>query len=122
MPGAVRLAKVGHIHETLINEMLLNPQITKKELATAFGYTEGWISRVTRSDAFMARLEERRRQLIDPQVKAQLNKRLEAATMQACEQIQRRLDAGDNADLALQALAPLAAASGLTRPSNKKPK
>jgi hypothetical protein len=113
MSGNQEIKKVSHIHECIINEMLLNPQVMQKELCEMFGYSQSWMARLTNSDSFQARLAERRRELVDPVLAARLNDRLKSAVVQSVDQIQRKLDAGDNADLALQSLGVFAEAAGV---------
>lgn len=113
MSGNQEIKKVSHIHECIINEMLLNPQITSKELCEQFGYSPSWMSRLMNSDSFEARLAERRRELVDPILAARLNDKLKAAVVQSVDHIQRQLNAGDNASLALQSLGVFAEAAGV---------
>jgi hypothetical protein len=119
MSSKQTIDKVSHIHECIINEMLLNPAVTQQDLSMMFGYSVSWMSRLINSDSFQARLAERRRELIDPVLKVRLEDRLKSAVMQSTEQIQRRLDAGDNADLALQSLGVLTDALGALNPPKK---
>lgn len=119
MPGNQRVVKVSHIHECIINEMLLEPRITQVQLCEMFGYSPGWMTRLINSDSFQARLAERRQELIDPAIKARLNDRLKSVVMQSAEQIQRKLDAGDNAQLALDSLGVFTEALGILNPGKK---
>lgn len=98
------LVKVGFQHEAIIDVMLARPRIMNKELAEAFGYTPGWIGRLINSDAFQARIAQRKAELTDPGIARRINARLQGVTIQAAEVISRKLDATDSAEFALEAL------------------
>lgn len=98
------IVKIGFQHEPIVDAILARPRIEHKELAERFGYSAPWMSRLINSDAFQARLGERRQQLTDPALARRLNARLQGLTMQAVETLGRKLDATDSAELALQAL------------------
>ena len=104
MAGATSIERVSHIHECIINEMVADPTITQALLCEQFGYTPAWMSRIIGSDSFQARLAERRQQLLDPRLKQQLTEKLESVVLQSMEQIQRKLDSTESADLALESL------------------
>lgn len=119
MPGNQIITKVSHIHECIINEMLLDPRITQAQLSEMFGYSVSWMNRLINSDSFQARLAERRNELVNPTLKARLEDRLKSAALQSVDQIQRQLNAGDNADLALQSLGIFSEAMGMLNPPKK---
>lgn len=54
------IAQLSSIHEALIDYMVINPHHGLKELASRFGYSATWISQITNSDLFKARLRDRR--------------------------------------------------------------
>lgn len=119
MSGNQSIVKVSHIHECIINEMLLDPRISQVTLCEMFGYSQSWMTRVINSDSFQARLAARRQELIDPAIKAKLNDRLKSAVVQSTELIQRKLDAEGNANLALESLGVFSEAIGLLNPAKK---
>lgn len=98
------LLKVKFQHEAIIDVILRRPRIEQKELAEMFGYTRGWMSRLVNSDAFQARIAERRQQLTDPGIARRLNARVQSVTVQALDVVSRKLDATDSAEFALEAL------------------
>lgn len=98
------LKKVGFAHEAIIDVMLQRPRIQQKELAEMFGYTPGWMCRLINSDAFQARIAQRKAELTDPAIARRINARLQGLTIQAVDTLSRKLDASDSADLALEAL------------------
>ena len=64
--GAIQ--RVKYTHDALIDMIIANPAVSQGQLATAFGYTQGWLSRVMNSDAFQARLAARKMEVVDPQL------------------------------------------------------
>jgi len=76
--GTIQVKKVRYTTDAVIDEILVNPSISQGELAERFGYTQAWMSIIVNSDAFKNRLAERKGQLIDPQITASVEERLEA--------------------------------------------
>lgn len=107
-----RIAKVGYSHEAMIDLIIASPRITQNELASHFGYTVPWISRVIGSDAFQAALAKRREDVTDPFLIATVEERLKGIVIQSIDVIARKLAQSDNADLALKALDIGAKAAG----------
>lgn len=99
-----RIAKVKYNHDAMIDELIAKPDISQNELATKFGYSVQWISRVMGSDSFQARLAQRRDELIDPVLIEGINERLQGLASQSLEIIANKLAATQNADLALKSL------------------
>jgi hypothetical protein len=99
------LKKLTYTHEAMIDLILQEPTVTYKELAEVFGFSEGWISRVVGSDAFNARLAERKAALIDPIIARSLNERLRSVTVKAIDMISEKLSSDEaGAAYALDAL------------------
>jgi hypothetical protein len=89
------LAKIRYSHDGIIDEILLNPQITQRELAKMVGFTEGWLSICINSDAFKERLAERKGELVDPVIRASVQERLDAVARRALDRIIDVLDDPD---------------------------
>jgi len=85
------LKKLTYTHEAMIDLILQEPTVSYKELAEIFGFSEGWIQRVVGSDAFKARLSERKAALIDPVIARSLNERLRGVTVKAIDLISEKL-------------------------------
>lgn len=85
------IQKVRYTHEDCINRILVEPTISQNALAEIYGYTAGWMSIVMNSDAFQARLAERRQELIDPVLQATINERFRALTVRSLEVLQEKL-------------------------------
>ena len=97
--------KLQYTHDNMIDLMIANPRVTQREIASRFGYTEGWISQVVRSDGFRELYEKRRKELVDPTMLAHIENRLEALAARSMDVIQEALDTNANPEIALQALA-----------------
>ena len=63
MAQSASIATVNFSHEAVIDWMLSNPYKNLGVCATAFGYTQSWLSTVIHSDAFRAEYQRRRNQL-----------------------------------------------------------
>lgn len=117
---APTLQKVRFTHDAVIDEILLNPAITQRELAKMFGFTEGWMSIIVNSDAFKERLADRKGELVDPAIRAGINDRLDAVARRSLDKILERLDspmAGSIKNGDLVAMAKLGVGDKNTRPA-----
>lgn len=120
MAGAQSIEKVSHIHECIINDMIAEPTVTQLQLCERFGYSPGWMSRLINSDSFQARLAQRRQELLDPGIRAQLNERLKAVVVQSMDSIQQKLNSSESsADLALASLGIAAQGLGVMNPPKR---
>ena len=121
MEGAVErkatrpLVKLTYTHEAMIDLIISEPTVRPTELAVLFGFSHGWISRVLASDAFQARLAERKAILTDPLVAQSLNERLRGIAIHAVEIVGEKLAAEESASYALDALGLASGALGLGR-------
>lgn len=86
-----RLQKISYTHDAMIDLIIQRPDISQGELAELFGYTEGWVSIVKSSDAFQARLEERKGELVDPEIRATIEERFRAVTQQSLRVLAEKL-------------------------------
>ena len=72
------LAKISYTHDAMIDLIIAEPAVSQGDLAKFFGYTQSWVSTVKNSDAFQARLAERRGELIDPAIVASIDEKFRA--------------------------------------------
>ena len=89
--GAIRPTKLRYSHEAVIDMIIAKPGISQNTMAAMFGYTPGWLSTVMGSDAFKARLAERREEIVDPALKMGLEERFRAMTEKSLEVLQAKL-------------------------------
>jgi hypothetical protein len=102
LSGAI--SKVNYTHDAMIDMIIAEPSVTQRTLAARFGYTEGWVSQVFSSDAFKARLAERKGELVDPTIAASLEQRFEGVTRLAMDVLMERLSMNRSGELAIKAL------------------
>jgi hypothetical protein len=107
-----RIQKVRYSHEAMIDVILAEPTITQAQLATKFGVTQTWISRIYGSDAFQAVLAKRRAELIDPILIATMEDQIKGVAHQSLEIIAQKLEATQSADLALKSFSLMSTAMG----------
>lgn len=97
--------RLKYSHDAMADLITAEPTVTNKELAEIFGYSEGWVGQVVRSDSFQARLAERRERLVDPVIRRSVEDRLRHVTAKALDVLEARLDSPDaSAATALEAL------------------
>lgn len=102
--AANAVARVNYTHDAMIDLIIANPAISQNELAKHFGYSVPWLSRIRNSDAFLARLAERKKDIVDPGVIASVEEKLRAIVDKSAEIILDKLEKTQSADLALKAL------------------
>jgi len=107
-----RIAKVRYSHDAMIDLIIAEPMISQNKLAEIFGYSVPWVSRVYGSDAFQARLAERKAELVDPAIVEMLESRMKGVMIQSLDIIADKLEATKNADLALKAFDSTSKAMG----------
>ena len=87
------IARVRYSHDAMIDLLVAEPMITQNTIAEIFNRTPSWISQVVNSDAFQARLAERKEQLIDPVLTASIKDRLAAVAGRSLQLVLDRLQA-----------------------------
>lgn len=88
----VRLQKVRYTHQDMIDMIITQPWISQNELAARYGYSPGWVSTVLASDAFQSALAARRDEVVDPAMKASLEERFRAVTVQSLTKLMGELE------------------------------
>jgi DNA-binding MarR family transcriptional regulator len=102
--AAGAIARVRYTHDGMLDLILGNPTISQGQIASHFGYTQAWVSRIMNSDAFQARLAERKGELIDPTIVASIEEKLRALASKSLDVVLEKLTATGNPDTALKAL------------------
>lgn len=103
----------------MIDLIIREPTVSMAELGTLFGYSAGWVSRVVASDAFQARLEQRKAKLVDPHVAQSLNERLTGVVIHSVDLISQKLGDEQSAAFAMDALGVASAALGMGKPARR---
>ena len=102
--AALAIARVKYSHDAMIDIMIADPGVSQGALAQQFGYTQAWVSRVVNSDAFLARLAERKADIIDPSIALTLDEKFRALANQSLDIVMDKLAVTKNPDTALKAL------------------
>lgn len=110
--AASAIDRVKYTHDAMIDLIITKPEISQGELAKSFGYTEPWVSRIINSDAFQARLAERRTELSDPTIVATLEERMKGVMSQSLDVLGEKLMTTRNAELALKVMETTSKALG----------
>lgn len=85
------IQKIGYTHDAMIDQIIAQPDISQNALGQLFGYTPGWVSIIKNSDAFQARLAERRAEIVDPSLVATVDERLRAVADASLERLLERV-------------------------------
>lgn len=115
-PSHTGIARVRYTHDAMIDLIIKNPWISQNEIALHFGYSVGWISQIFCSDAFQARLAEKRIEVVNPELRATIEERIKALAVQSLAVLQEKLNRPASAipdNLALRAAEFGAKALGL---------
>jgi len=86
-------------HELAIDLMLEHPDWGQAELGEYFGHTQTWICMIVGSDAFQAKLAERRAEILNPEVVAEIEERFRALANHSIARLHKKLEnpnASDN--------------------------
>lgn len=85
------ISKVKYSHDAMIDLMIAEPMIRQNDIAAIFDRSPGWVSLIINSDAFQARLAERKDALIDPELRATIADRLGLVAKQSLEKLSEKL-------------------------------
>lgn len=110
--------RLNYTHEAMVDLIIAEPTVTTAELATIFGYSRGWISRVIASDSFQARYAARKSLLTDPIVAQSIDERLRGVAIHSLDLIREKLSSEESASYALDALG--LATTALAGPRGRK--
>lgn len=102
--AAGAIARVKYTHDAMIDLLIANPKLSQTQIAQHFGYTGPWVSRVMNSDAFLARMAERKTELVDPAISLSIDEKLRALADKSLDIVLDKLTVTQNPDTALKAL------------------
>lgn len=85
------IKKVRYTHDAMIDCIIAEPSVQQNQLAVMFDRTPAWISTIISSDAFQARLAERRGELIDPGLLVTINERFAAIATESLARLHERI-------------------------------
>jgi len=96
------IKRVSYTHDAMLDLIIARPEISQLAIADHFGYTQPWVSRIMNSDAFQARLAERKGDIIDPTLTANFEERMKSLAAQSMDVLERKLAQTSNPDLAFK--------------------
>lgn len=102
--AANSIARVKYSHDGFIDLLIERPGITQGEIAATFGYTQAWVSRVMNSDAFLARMAQRKGDIVDPAIVQTLEEKFRTLASLSLDVVIDKLSTVKNPDTALKAL------------------
>lgn len=102
--AALAIKRVSYSHDNFIDVLIAEPAISQGELASRFGYTQAWVSRVMNSDAFLARLAARKADIVDPSIAQTLEEKFRVLASISLDVVIDKLATVKNPDTALKAL------------------
>lgn len=91
----VELQNISHVHEAIMNWMLVNPDKSLKQCAAEFGYTQAWLSTMIHSNLFQARLKEKQEQVFSG-VATNINEKLVAGANMGMEKLVEHLEKSED--------------------------
>lgn len=86
-----KVPKMRYSHKAMADLIIATPGISQNDLAAHFGYTPAWVSTVITSDAFQALLEQRREEMVDPELRLTLQERFQGLAAQSLRVLQEKL-------------------------------
>ena len=98
------IARVKYTHDAMIDLVIANPAISQNDIAKHFGYSVPWVSRVMNSDAFLARLAQRKADIVDPSLVATVEEKLAAIASKSADIILDKLATTNSLDAAFKGL------------------
>lgn len=110
--AALAIGRVKYTHDAMIDLIIAQPAISQGELAKHFGYTQSWVSRIMNSDAFLARLAQRKADIVDPQLVLSVDEKLRAVASRSLDKVLEKLEAAPSFDQALAAVNVVSRALG----------
>ena len=91
-------------HDAIIDYVIANPTASYREIAMVFSYTPEGIGIICRSDAFQARYQVRRDELVDPLIQKNVESRLQGLAHASLDILQEKLKDTSDPNLALKTL------------------
>jgi hypothetical protein len=82
---------LNYSHSAMIDAILANPWIHQNQLAAMFGYSASWISTIMATDAFQAKLAERKDALVDPRLRATIEEQVKGLFGRSMEILREKL-------------------------------
>lgn len=94
-PTRPELKNLSHMHEAIMNWMLVNPARPLRECAAFFGVTQAWLSCIIHSGCFQARLKEKQDAIFNTAA-LDITTKLGALADVGVEKLQEQLETSEN--------------------------
>ena len=91
--GGARPPRLRYTHEAMVDLIIAEPWISQDQIAARFGYSASWVSTIICSDAFQAKLSERRGEIIDPELRSNFELQLKGLMSRSLEILRSKLEA-----------------------------
>lgn len=101
-PKEQPILSLSHVHESIMNWMIANPEKPLKMCAAHFGYTRAWLSTIIHSDLFQARLREKQEAVFSG-IKEDLQTKLGALADVGVEKLSEKLEDSDDPKFIMEA-------------------
>lgn len=102
--AANAIGRVRYTHDAMVDLIIADPSISQGKIASHFGYTQAWVSRVFNSDAFQARLAVRKSDIVDPALTLSIEEKLRALADKSLDVVLDKLTLTQSPDMAMKAL------------------
>lgn len=91
MAQSAQIKKVSPKHQAMIDWLIENPTLSRREMALAFGVTQPWLSTIIHSQAFQAELKRQQDKVFNVVVARPLQERLLGAAHLALDRLEEKL-------------------------------
>lgn len=100
--AANAIARLNYSHDAMCDLIIANPSISKTAIASCFGYTPAWVSRILNSDAFQMRLAARKADIVDPNLVLSIEEKLRTLVSESLDVLIEKLAVTKSTEIALK--------------------
>lgn len=101
------ITRIKNVHDAMIDWIIANPTAKNSELAEFFGYSAVYTARLTCSDIFQARLQERKAEVVNPVLTASIEDRINGLLALSLDVVETELERSRNPSLAMKSMETL---------------
>lgn len=112
------IQSVNHTHDQIMNWLIANPELSNRQCAEYFGYSESWLSTLVHSDVFQAKFRERQ-DVVFGFVASEVKEKLTGLGNMVAEQLMEKLEKNEDKQFTLDAFDKVMKASGYAPNSTK---
>jgi hypothetical protein len=89
---------ITHVHEALVDAVLMNPAVSKEDLSELTGKSKQWVSYALQSPLVKNLIESRRCEILNPVITASIEERLNAVAAEAIDLLHSKILMGKVSD------------------------